>query len=183
MEVGEALDVQHVHLVHKQHARYQLSYTLVNVAVHHLVDLSTQLVWNGKYGGKISNKKSTCGSCWWLEKAVLHLWFLSFSVSSVVPSWRECPDLPKTNNRQLIKKENNWWPSRYCKMWIIAFTATVLLYTWGLAFATSRSCSVTSWTISFFLCTSPLGSGTYSSASRSNSVAKVSQRPCLCKEK
>jgi hypothetical protein len=42
---------------------------------------------------------------------------------------------------------------------------------WGRALATSRSCSVTSWTISFFLCTSPLGMGTYSSASRSNSVA------------
>lgn len=48
---------------------------------------------------------------------------------------------------------------------------------WGLAFATSRSCSVTSCTISFFLCTSPLGIGTYSSASRSNSVAYASERP------
>lgn len=53
--------------------------------------------------------------------------------------------------------------------------------TCGLAFAISRSCSVTSWTISFFLWTSPLGRGTYSSASRSNSVANVSQRPCLCR--
>lgn len=35
------------------------------------------------------------------------------------------------------------------------------------------------WTISFFLWTSPLGSGTYSSASRSNSVAKASLRPTL----
>lgn len=43
--------------------------------------------------------------------------------------------------------------------------------TWGLALATSKSCKVTSWMISFFLCTSPLGKGTYSSASRSNSVA------------
>lgn len=48
---------------------------------------------------------------------------------------------------------------------------------WGRAFATSRSCSVTSCTISFFLCTSPLGIGTYSSASRSNSVACASDRP------
>ena len=53
------------------------------------------------------------------------------------------------------------------------------LCTCGLAFAMSRSWRVTSWMISFFLCTSPLGSGTYSSASRSNSVANVSQRPCL----
>ena len=49
--------------------------------------------------------------------------------------------------------------------------------TCGLAFATSRSWRVTSWTISFFLWTSPLGSGTYSSASRSNSVANVSDLP------
>mmetsp|Transcript_5618 Transcript_5618/g.19249 ORF Transcript_5618/g.19249 Transcript_5618/m.19249 type:complete len:238 (+) Transcript_5618:240-953(+) len=47
----------------------------------------------------------------------------------------------------------------------------------GLAFAESRSWSVTSCTISFFLCTSPFGSGTYSSASRSNSVAYESHRP------
>ena len=49
--------------------------------------------------------------------------------------------------------------------------------TWGRALATSRSCSVTSCITSFFLCTSPFGSGTYSSASRSNSVAYVSDRP------
>lgn len=35
---------------------------------------------------------------------------------------------------------------------------------WGLALAISRSCKVTSWTISFFLWTSPFGRGTYSSA-------------------
>jgi len=55
-----------------------------------------------------------------------------------------------------------------------------LMMSWppcGLALAESRSCSVTSCTISFFLCTSPLGSGTYSSASRSNSVAYASHRP------
>lgn len=77
-----------------------------------------------------------------------------------------------------------WWIN--CKV----FTPVKLFYnvmlhqetrTCGLAFAISRSCSVTSWTISFFLWTSPLGRGTYSSASRSNSVAKVSQRPCLCR--
>eukprot|EP00976_Prorocentrum_cordatum_P096894 1190761-Prorocentrum_minimum.AAC.4 len=47
----------------------------------------------------------------------------------------------------------------------------------GLALAESRSWRVTSCTSSFFLCTSPLGSGTYSSASRSNSVAYRSHRP------
>ena len=52
-------------------------------------------------------------------------------------------------------------------------------HTCGLEFATSRSCSVTSCTISFFLCTSPFGIGTYSSASRSNSVAYASLRPTL----
>lgn len=52
---------------------------------------------------------------------------------------------------------------------------------WGRALATSRSCNVTSCTISFFLCTSPLGKGTYSSASKSNSVAYVSDLPCLWK--
>lgn len=51
--------------------------------------------------------------------------------------------------------------------------------TWGRALATSKSCRVTSWIISFFLCTSPFGKGTYSSASRSNSVAYVSHLPCL----
>ena len=44
VQVGEALDVQHVDLVHEQHARDQLCHTLVNVLVHHLVDLSPQFV-------------------------------------------------------------------------------------------------------------------------------------------
>lgn len=38
----------------------------------------------------------------------------------------------------------------------------------GLALAMSKSWRVTSWTISFFLWTSPLGNGTYSSAYKSN---------------
>lgn len=46
VEVREALDVQHVHLVHKQHAGDELGYTLVYVPVHHLVDLGAQLVCN-----------------------------------------------------------------------------------------------------------------------------------------
>ena len=45
------------------------------------------------------------------------------------------------------------------------------------AFAASKSCSVTSCTISFLLCTSPFGSATYSSASKSNSEAYASLRP------
>ena len=60
---------------------------------------------------------------------------------------------------------------------ICPMTETMSCPPWGLALALSRSCRVTSWTISFFLCTSPLGSGTYSSASRSNSVAYASHRP------
>ena len=44
MEVGEALDVEHVHLVDEQNARNQLGETLIDVLVHHLVDLPTQLV-------------------------------------------------------------------------------------------------------------------------------------------
>ena len=47
----------------------------------------------------------------------------------------------------------------------------------GFALARSRSCRVTSCTTSLRLCTSPFGSGTYSSASRSYSVAKASERP------
>lgn len=47
VEVREALDVQHVHLVHKQHTGDELGHTLVYVTVHHLVDLGAQLVCNG----------------------------------------------------------------------------------------------------------------------------------------
>lgn len=54
MEIREAFGVQHVHFVHKQHPRYQLSYTLVNVAVHHLVDLSTKLVCKQRWRRWIS---------------------------------------------------------------------------------------------------------------------------------
>ena len=50
----------------------------------------------------------------------------------------------------------------------------------GFALAVSRSCSVTSWMTSRRLCTSPFGIGTYSSASRSNSVANVSDLPVRC---
>ena len=58
---------------------------------------------------------------------------------------------------------------------------TYEVFTCGLAFAVSKSWSVTSWMTSFFLWTSPFGRGTYSSASKSNSVAKESDLPCLCK--
>lgn len=36
IEVCEALNVQHVHLVDEQHARHQLCHSLVYVPVHHL---------------------------------------------------------------------------------------------------------------------------------------------------
>ena len=36
IEVGEALDVQHVHLIYEQHAWNQLSHSLINISVHHL---------------------------------------------------------------------------------------------------------------------------------------------------
>lgn len=49
MEIREAFGVQHVHLIHKQHPGYQLGDTLVNVAVHHLVDLSTELVCSQRW--------------------------------------------------------------------------------------------------------------------------------------
>ena len=45
VEVSETLDVKHVDLVYKQHPRDQLSHPLVNVPVHHFVDLSTELIW------------------------------------------------------------------------------------------------------------------------------------------
>lgn len=54
MEIREALDVQHVHLVHKQHTRYELSDALVYVTVYHFVDFCTQLIW-----GK-ENSVSSC---------------------------------------------------------------------------------------------------------------------------
>ena len=46
MQVGEALDVQHVDLINEEDARNQLSNALVNVLVHHLVNLLPQFVWN-----------------------------------------------------------------------------------------------------------------------------------------
>ena len=36
VEVGEALDVQHMHLVYEQHAWNELGHSLVYVLVHHL---------------------------------------------------------------------------------------------------------------------------------------------------
>lgn len=44
MEVSEALNVQHVHLVHKQDAGDELGHALVYVAVHHLVDLRSKFI-------------------------------------------------------------------------------------------------------------------------------------------
>lgn len=58
MEIREAFGVQHVHFVHKQHPRYQLGYSLVNVAVHHLVDLSTKLVCNQGWRREMTESES-----------------------------------------------------------------------------------------------------------------------------
>lgn len=44
MEVCEAFNVQHVHLVNKKDSRYELRYTLVDVAVHYFVNLSAQFI-------------------------------------------------------------------------------------------------------------------------------------------
>lgn len=44
MQVSETFDVQHVNLINKQHTWNKLSYTLVNVLVHNLVDLLPKLV-------------------------------------------------------------------------------------------------------------------------------------------
>ena len=50
MQIGEALNVQHVDLVDEEHTWNQLSNALVNVLVHHLVDLLPQFVWNTATG-------------------------------------------------------------------------------------------------------------------------------------
>jgi hypothetical protein len=44
VQVGEALDVEHVHLVDEEDARDELGDALVDVPVHDLVDLRPQLV-------------------------------------------------------------------------------------------------------------------------------------------
>lgn len=43
IEVGEALNVQHMHLVYEQHAWHQLSHSLVNIPVHHLQNRAASL--------------------------------------------------------------------------------------------------------------------------------------------
>ena len=44
IQVGEALDVQHVHLVDEQHARNQLRHAVLDILVHHTVHLLAQLL-------------------------------------------------------------------------------------------------------------------------------------------
>lgn len=184
MEICKTFDVQHVHLIHKQHTGYELSNTLVYIAVHHLVDLSTQLICIEKVAvnqelrstGEIYSQSSlltfsTCDFC------LFGLHQLSHHGENVLASLRG-------NNEPFLKRGNIKRALGCIQTLLFLADATVIwqLCTWGRALATSRSWRVTSWTISFFLWTSPLGSGTYSSASRSNSVAKVSQRPCLCRD-
>lgn len=44
VQVGKALDIQHVDLINKEHSRDKLSHALVNIFVHHLVDLPSQFI-------------------------------------------------------------------------------------------------------------------------------------------
>lgn len=44
VQVGKALDIQHVDLVDKEHPRNQFCNALVNVFVHHFVDLPSQFI-------------------------------------------------------------------------------------------------------------------------------------------
>lgn len=44
VQVGEALDVQHVDLINKEHTWNQLRNALINVLVHHLVNLPPKFV-------------------------------------------------------------------------------------------------------------------------------------------
>ena len=44
VQVGEALDIQHVDLINEQHARNQLRHALVDVLVHHLVNLPSEFI-------------------------------------------------------------------------------------------------------------------------------------------
>ena len=44
VEVGEAFNVQHVHLVDKEDAGHQLGHALINVPIHHPVHLVPQLL-------------------------------------------------------------------------------------------------------------------------------------------
>lgn len=46
MQVREALDVEHVHLVDEENAWHELSYALIDVLVNHFVDLFAQFVLN-----------------------------------------------------------------------------------------------------------------------------------------
>lgn len=44
VQVGKALDIQHVDFIHEEHSRNQFCNALVNVFVHHLVDLPSQFI-------------------------------------------------------------------------------------------------------------------------------------------
>lgn len=103
VEVREALDVQHVHLVHKEHAGHQLGHTLVDVAVHHLVDLRPQLVCNEK-----RDVTMRVWSRWWAEPAgtspppVISV-FLGF-ISCPIMDRMSWPPWNQTNSRW----RNSW---------------------------------------------------------------------------
>ena len=44
IEEGEALDVEHMHLIDEQHSRHQLSHTLIDIPIDYLVYLRSQLL-------------------------------------------------------------------------------------------------------------------------------------------
>lgn len=44
VQVGKALDVQHVDLINKEHPRDQLGHALVDVLVHHFVNLPSEFI-------------------------------------------------------------------------------------------------------------------------------------------
>lgn len=47
VEVGEALNVQHMHLINEQHARHQLCHPLIYVPIHHLQEMVCVLLQQG----------------------------------------------------------------------------------------------------------------------------------------
>ena len=154
MEVSEALNVKHVHLIlrlknytlhpknlekvcfanscyliNEKYPRNKLRYSVVDVLVHHLVDLPPQLVG---------------------DLRLLRLHQLPHHGHDVLTSLG-----PGIRHVQVMKSDIlNHLISQYVVI--------------KLGFDQKIVCT------SFLLCTSPFGRGTYSSASKSNSVANVS---------
>lgn len=120
---------------------------------------------------------------------------------------RSCQKIPERPNRKICSiegvsqkdplstKRSRWQSIRSqppkCWGWMHGLcdgqNHSLLLHTFCTRENLTRKCQLNTnknkeqqtWTISFFLWTSPFGNGTYSSASRSNSVANASLRPTL----